>query len=126
MRTIKLKSRYSEADVERLARALLNGEIDDLGEDDVLDKAIEIAEKEGIEVQFEEETGRIFNVDLAYRLRFNRALDIRHKTPNAVSEPSDPKLKSVSCSQCGHKGFLREFQLSTGGRRCPVCKKEDT
>jgi len=122
MRTIKLKSRYSDEDVERLARALLSGEIEDTGEDDVLDKAIEIAKNEGIEVQFEEERGQIYNVDMAYRLRYNRALDLRHKT---LKGTSDPKLKSVACSQCGHKGFLREFQLSTGGKRCPVCKKED-
>jgi Zn ribbon nucleic-acid-binding protein len=34
-------------------------------------------------------------------------------------------LKKVFCSQCGYHGFLREFKLHNGGKRCPVCKKED-
>jgi hypothetical protein len=84
MRTIKIKPRYSDEDIERLANLLLEGKIDDLGEDDVLDRAIKIANAKSLEVLFDDGAGRVFTSEMAYRLRFVRALDIRDR-------PADPQ-----------------------------------
>lgn len=66
-------------DQVRAARMLLITGADN-GDDDVLDRAIEIAFKEGYDVVFRiDGSDKLLTPELAYNLRYHRGIDIREK-----------------------------------------------
>lgn len=76
MRLIHIKRRKTKEVIEVEARLLLEGLIQDEGDDDVLDKAIEIAYKEGLDVKFMcGEKGVI--PEAAYGIRYGSGYDLR-------------------------------------------------
>ena len=76
MRLIHIKRRKTKEVIEAEARLLLEGLIHDEGDDDVLDKAIEIAHKEGRDVKFMRGEAEL-NPESAYGIRYFSGYDIR-------------------------------------------------
>lgn len=74
---ISLKPKKSDAQVEEEARAILDGIAEDTGDDTVIDRIIQIVHTEGLDVCFSPSQGKLISPDVAYRLRYERALDIR-------------------------------------------------
>jgi len=73
---ILIKSRKTKEAIEVEARLLLEGLIQDEGDDDVLDMAIAIAYKEKINVNFVRGE-KVINPKLAFSIRYSSGYDIR-------------------------------------------------
>lgn len=71
---IKLQPRLSDQEIEKQARTLL-ATGNDTGNDDILDRAIQIAHQEDLDITIQYNDKSI-TADMAYRLR-QRGLDIR-------------------------------------------------
>lgn len=76
IKLIYIKSRKTKAQIGIEARLLLDNQIQDEGDDDVLDAAIAIARAEKLNVKFVHREKEI-TPDIAYSIRYNRGLDIR-------------------------------------------------
>ncbi len=76
MRFIHIKRRKTKEEIEHEARLILAGLAIDMGDDDVLDKAIEIACKERLDVVFMHKEKEV-TPEMACGIRYNLGLDIR-------------------------------------------------
>lgn len=75
-KTIKIKPAKPDQVLREEARALLNGKIEDSGDDAILDMAIRLAYEEQLPVVFLSENETL-TPELAYRLRYLRGLSVR-------------------------------------------------
>jgi hypothetical protein len=73
---IYIKSSKHWSEVEEQARLLLDGEIQDNGDDEVLDTAILMAHEGNLDVVFVR-NGREVTPETAYGMRYHRGLKIR-------------------------------------------------
>jgi Ni2+-binding GTPase involved in maturation of urease and hydrogenase len=73
---ITARGKFGPDELDRLARQMLATGV--CHEDDhVIDKAVKIARDEGLAVEFLLPSGVVISADVAYRLRYERGLDIR-------------------------------------------------
>lgn len=77
---LQSRPKQHKEELERLARLLLSDGADS-GDDAVMDLAIKIAYDENLDVVFRtDKTARMLTPAQAYRLRYERGLDIRDTT----------------------------------------------